>query len=48
MHKMKIKVQRFSNLVDKAQNKNAILDGLSCTTGEKEMIKNMLERGVIL
>lgn len=28
--------------------KNAILDGLSCTTGEKEMIKNMLEKGVIL
>ena len=28
--------------------KNAILDGLSCTTGEKEMIKNLLERGVIL
>ena len=28
--------------------KNAILDGLSCTTGEKEMIKNMLENGVIL
>lgn len=28
--------------------KNAILDGLSCTAGEKEMIKNMLERGVIL
>ena len=28
--------------------KNAILDGLTCTTGEKEMIKNMLEKGVIL
>ena len=28
--------------------KNAILDGLSCTSQEKEMIKNMLEKGVIL
>lgn len=28
--------------------KNAILDGLSCTSKEKEMIKNMLEKGVIL
>ena len=28
--------------------KNAILDGLSCTSSEKEMIKNMLEKGVIL
>ena len=34
MHKMKIKVQRFSNLVDKAQNKNAILDG-------NEIIQNL-------
>lgn len=28
--------------------KNAILDGLTCTSTEKEMIKNMLEKGVIL
>ena len=28
--------------------KNAILDGLTCTSKEKEMIKNMLEKGVIL
>ena len=28
--------------------KSCVLDGLSFTTGEKEMIKNMLEKGVIL
>lgn len=28
--------------------KNAILDGLNCTSTEKEMIKNLLEGGVIL
>ena len=34
LHRMKTKVERFSNLVDKAQNKNAILDG-------NEIIQNL-------
>lgn len=34
MHKMKTKVQRFSNMVDKARNKNTILDG-------NEIIQNL-------